>query len=115
MLSPRKTKIAYFRSRVCIWVSDAPVTSHLKPADQAFSSIPILMRHFLARLLPFSVILNCHAESELPDDKSCQKAALQTFREECIYRNVSVHRTMLSAAPAFGDFCVTHGGMSNIT
>ena len=22
---------------------------------------------------------------------------------------------MLSAAPAFGDFCVTHGGMSNIT
>ena len=53
----------------------------------AFSSIPALMRHFLARQLPFSIISNCHAEARSWKRAprwwiSPKKNAHQNFREE---------------------------------
>ena len=94
-LSLRKTKIVYFRSHACVWASSSPATgcmcaffvSEVLVVPQpisihvltswpivAFGSIPALMRHFLARRFPFSIILNCHAKARSwKQAPGCQK------------------------------------------
>ena len=80
---PQNFFFFFFWSHVCVWASDSPATgsacaffvSEMLVVPQpigihvltrwpvvAFSSIPALMCHFLARWLPFSIISSCHAE-----------------------------------------------------
>ena len=52
------------------------------------------------------------AESELPGDKSCQKNAHQTFREEYMYRKVSVHCMISTSTQSMVECTTSNDGVN---
>ena len=49
-------------------------------------------------------------ESELPGDKSCQKNAHQTLREEYMYRKVSVHCMISTSTQSMVEWTTSNDG-----
>ena len=123
---PQKNIKKIFLSHACVWVFVSVMTVVPQPNGVrvltswpivAFGSIPALMRHFLARQVPFSIILNRHAEaraeSKLPGDESCpKKTAHLNFQEEhytetflCIVQSTqSAKHVKCSASSVLGTF-----------
>ena len=115
---PQKTKIIYFWSYACMWASNLPATgcacaffvSEMSVVPQpigirvltswpivVFGSVPALLRSFLVRRHPFSVISNHHAEAKNWKRASrwrilstTTKKSTPTFLGRALYRKVSV-------------------------
>ena len=110
----------------CVWdVGCATANQHSRFNQLTSCSVqfPALVRHFLARQLPFSIISNGHAEASSRVVSLVKKTAHQSFLADCYTEKFMciVHSTqsakhVKSSACFFSswDFSVTHGGMYDV-